>query len=167
LVVVSGTSPDGLSTGFPKGYGRCSGITAQPAGWRELALALAGQFALSPEKEALLVQVEPTHGVCDACATHAGPLAMWGLLVQHLRTAELCANNKVAVAADADVTTDASSSAKIYCAQDVTFVGADAYPPHQNFVEIEVELGTGSASAVVLGSDLTHEYVAENADYRS
>jgi N-acetylglutamate synthase/N-acetylornithine aminotransferase len=101
---------------------------------------IAGQFALSPEKEALLVR--------------------------HLRAAELCSNSKVAVAANAKVETDASS-AKVYCAQDVTYVGADAYPPHQNFVEIEVELGIGVSRAVVLGSDLTHEYVAENADYRS
>jgi glutamate N-acetyltransferase / amino-acid N-acetyltransferase len=43
------------------------------------------------------------------------------------------------------------------------------YPPHQKFVEIGVDFGagTGSASATVLGSDLTNEYVAVNADYRS
>jgi glutamate N-acetyltransferase/amino-acid N-acetyltransferase len=35
-------------------------------------------------------------------------------------------------------------------------------------VEIEVDFGVaGGASAVVLGADLTHEYVSENADYRS
>jgi glutamate N-acetyltransferase/amino-acid N-acetyltransferase len=34
-------------------------------------------------------------------------------------------------------------------------------------VEIEVDLGAGGAGAVVLGGDLTHEYVSENADYRS
>jgi glutamate N-acetyltransferase/amino-acid N-acetyltransferase len=34
-------------------------------------------------------------------------------------------------------------------------------------VEVEIELGQGGASATVLGSDLTHEYVSENADYRS
>jgi glutamate N-acetyltransferase / amino-acid N-acetyltransferase len=43
------------------------------------------------------------------------------------------------------------------------------YPPHQKFVEIGIDFGkgTGSASAVVFGSDLTNEYVAVNADYRS
>lgn len=43
------------------------------------------------------------------------------------------------------------------------------YPPHQKFVEIGIDFGagTGSASAVVFGSDLTAEYVAVNADYRS
>lgn len=42
------------------------------------------------------------------------------------------------------------------------------YPPHQRFVEIAVDFGaTGGSNAVVLGSDLTNEYVAINADYRS
>jgi glutamate N-acetyltransferase/amino-acid N-acetyltransferase len=34
-------------------------------------------------------------------------------------------------------------------------------------VEIEVDLGLGPASAEVLGADRSHEYVTENADYRS
>jgi len=44
------------------------------------------------------------------------------------------------------------------------------YPPHQRFVEIEVDFGiegTGFEDVSVLGSDLTKEYVVINADYRS
>lgn len=43
------------------------------------------------------------------------------------------------------------------------------YPAHQRFVEIGVDFGkgTGDASATILGSDLTGEYVVVNADYRS
>jgi glutamate N-acetyltransferase / amino-acid N-acetyltransferase len=42
------------------------------------------------------------------------------------------------------------------------------FPAHEFCVEIEIDLGQpGRASAVVLGADLTHEYVSENADYRS
>ncbi len=41
------------------------------------------------------------------------------------------------------------------------------YPPHERCTEIEVELGGGGGEAVVYGADLTHEYVTENADYRS
>lgn len=41
------------------------------------------------------------------------------------------------------------------------------YPPHERCVEITVDLGTGSSHATILGGDLTHEYVSENADYRS
>ena len=44
----------------------------------------------------------------------------------------------------------------------------DEYPVHQRFVEIEVDFGSeGKGSAIVIGSDLTREYVAVNADYRS
>jgi glutamate N-acetyltransferase/amino-acid N-acetyltransferase len=41
------------------------------------------------------------------------------------------------------------------------------FPPHERCVEIEVDVGTGTAAATVIGGDLTHEYVSENADYRS
>jgi glutamate N-acetyltransferase / amino-acid N-acetyltransferase len=47
------------------------------------------------------------------------------------------------------------------------FTAAVDFPPHERCVEIDVSIGTGSASAIVLGGDLTHEYVSENADYRS
>eukprot|EP00587_Corethron_hystrix_P010028 CAMPEP_0113298078 /NCGR_PEP_ID=MMETSP0010_2-20120614/672_1 /TAXON_ID=216773 ORGANISM="Corethron hystrix, Strain 308" /NCGR_SAMPLE_ID=MMETSP0010_2 /ASSEMBLY_ACC=CAM_ASM_000155 /LENGTH=236 /DNA_ID=CAMNT_0000151071 /DNA_START=21 /DNA_END=731 /DNA_ORIENTATION=- /assembly_acc=CAM_ASM_000155 len=46
----------------------------------------------------------------------------------------------------------------------------DEYPRHQKFVEVAIDFGeggNGNGSAVVLGSDLTAEYVAVNADYRS
>ena len=45
----------------------------------------------------------------------------------------------------------------------------EEYPSHQRFVEIDIDFGSGvgAESAVVLGSDLTNEYVAINADYRS
>jgi glutamate N-acetyltransferase/amino-acid N-acetyltransferase len=41
------------------------------------------------------------------------------------------------------------------------------FPPHERFVEIAVDIGAGAGAAEVLGADLTHEYVSENADYRS
>ncbi len=41
------------------------------------------------------------------------------------------------------------------------------FPPHERCVEIEVDLGSGNETCIVLGGDLTHEYVSENADYRS
>lgn len=61
-------------------------------------------------------------------------------------------------------------SAELYeskLAADGTFSPAVDYPPHERAVEVEIDLGIGSASASVLGADLTHEYVSENADYRS
>jgi len=41
------------------------------------------------------------------------------------------------------------------------------FPPHERAVELEIDIGNGAASAAVIGGDLTHEYVSENADYRS
>lgn len=41
------------------------------------------------------------------------------------------------------------------------------WPPHERCVEIAIDLGCGPARFTVLGSDRTHEYISENADYRS
>jgi glutamate N-acetyltransferase/amino-acid N-acetyltransferase len=42
------------------------------------------------------------------------------------------------------------------------------FPAHERCVEIVVDLGDAAgAAATVFGADLTHEYVSENADYRS
>jgi glutamate N-acetyltransferase/amino-acid N-acetyltransferase len=41
------------------------------------------------------------------------------------------------------------------------------FPPHERCVALEVDLGAGEGSCEVLGADLSHEYVTENADYRS
>ncbi|NKB68112.1 MAG: arginine biosynthesis protein ArgJ [Candidatus Latescibacteria bacterium] len=48
-----------------------------------------------------------------------------------------------------------------------SYVPPVAYPPHQRCVEIVVDLGCGGAGFTATGADLTHEYVTENADYRS
>ena len=40
-------------------------------------------------------------------------------------------------------------------------------PPHERSVELDVELGLGPAACTVLGADRSHEYISENADYRS
>jgi glutamate N-acetyltransferase / amino-acid N-acetyltransferase len=44
---------------------------------------------------------------------------------------------------------------------------ARGFPAHDRCVDIEVSLGGGPGTATVLGSDLSSEYVRENADYRS
>jgi glutamate N-acetyltransferase/amino-acid N-acetyltransferase len=67
-------------------------------------------------------------------------------LVEHLRQAELYAS----AAPEAGV-----------------FHPAVKYPPHERAVELEIDLGAGPAETHCLGADLTHEYVSENADYRS
>ena len=67
-------------------------------------------------------------------------------LVAHLRGAELYASRPGA---------------------DGVFSAPIDFPPHERAVELGISLGNGAASATVLGGDLTHEYVSENADYRS
>jgi glutamate N-acetyltransferase/amino-acid N-acetyltransferase len=67
-------------------------------------------------------------------------------LVAHLRHAELYASAPPA---------------------DGVFRPSIDFPPHERCVELAIDLGTGPAGATVLGADLTHEYVSENADYRS
>lgn len=52
-------------------------------------------------------------------------------------------------------------------AADGVFAPPIDFPPHERAVELEIDVGNGAASAAVLGGDLTHEYVSENADYRS
>jgi glutamate N-acetyltransferase/amino-acid N-acetyltransferase len=49
----------------------------------------------------------------------------------------------------------------------ITFRPPVDFPRHERAVEIEVVVGGGPGAAEVLGADLTHEYVTENADYRS
>ena len=41
------------------------------------------------------------------------------------------------------------------------------WPAHERRVEIEIDLGVGAACFAALGGDRTHEYISENADYRS
>ncbi len=49
----------------------------------------------------------------------------------------------------------------------LTFRPPVSYPPHEQAVEIEVDLGLGESTCTVLGADRSHEYISENADYRS
>jgi glutamate N-acetyltransferase / amino-acid N-acetyltransferase len=45
--------------------------------------------------------------------------------------------------------------------------GLKGYPPHDRTVDIEIELDGSAPPVEVLGTDLSAEYVRENADYRS
>jgi glutamate N-acetyltransferase / amino-acid N-acetyltransferase len=51
--------------------------------------------------------------------------------------------------------------------KDGVFAPPIDFPRHERCVELLVDVGSGAAGAVVIGGDLTHEYVSENADYRS
>ena len=54
----------------------------------------------------------------------------------------------------------------------ITFPASVSWPRHKRYVDIHVDLGMPCQSLEnkviqVLGASLTHEYVSENADYRS
>jgi glutamate N-acetyltransferase/amino-acid N-acetyltransferase len=57
--------------------------------------------------------------------------------------------------------------ASIPPADGLTFRPPVSWPPHERSVLVEVELGAGPVTVEVLGADRTHEYISENADYRS
>ena len=42
-----------------------------------------------------------------------------------------------------------------------------SWPTHERRVEVAIDLGLGEGAFTVLGADRTHEYISENADYRS
>ncbi len=54
-----------------------------------------------------------------------------------------------------------------YLASTMTEPDHKGFPKHERNVEIGVDLGCGAAEATILGSDLSYEYVRENADYRT
>jgi glutamate N-acetyltransferase / amino-acid N-acetyltransferase len=70
-----------------------------------------------------------------------------GRLVAHLRGAELYAS--------------------VPPPDGVSFVPPVRWPPHERCVELAIDLGMGAAACEVFGADRTHEYITENADYRS
>jgi glutamate N-acetyltransferase/amino-acid N-acetyltransferase len=41
------------------------------------------------------------------------------------------------------------------------------FPEHERTVDIRIDLASGTGQATVLGSDLSYEYIRENADYRT
>ena len=50
---------------------------------------------------------------------------------------------------------------------DGVFTPPVTFPPHERVVPITIDLGLGEASFTAIGGDRTHEYISENADYRS
>ena len=62
---------------------------------------------------------------------------------------------------------DAELYVSVPPADGLTFRPPISWPSHERSVAIGIELNIGSATANVLGADRTHEYISENADYRS
>jgi len=91
-------------------------------------------------------------------------------LVQQMREAQLWRSRPTVAAGAKGEALAGGAGGYAHRAEDVSFATPVSFPPHERRVEIEVDLGMcvgGDGEACVIGSDLTHEYVAENADYRS
>ena len=41
------------------------------------------------------------------------------------------------------------------------------YPAHNRTVDIDINIGNGKGAAEALGSDLSHDYITINAEYRT
>jgi glutamate N-acetyltransferase/amino-acid N-acetyltransferase len=152
-------------------------VTGAPG--RATALALGKAVVNAPLFKCAVAGNDPNVGrlvqaigkhVGERAATGAAPLDLGGLrarmggieifaggafqldpqketaLVAHLRDAELYASAPTA---------------------EGLFTPPVNYPAHERCVEIDLDLASGAGACTVLGGDLTHEYVTENADYRS
>lgn len=51
--------------------------------------------------------------------------------------------------------------------KDCSFSNSEGFPPHERSVDLNIFLNRGTGRSQVLGSDLTYQYVRENADYRT
>lgn len=140
------------------------------------AVALGKSIANSPLFQCALCGNDPNVGrlVC-AIGKEAGP-RFPGLDLSRLRLAV----GGIEVFADGAFRLDRQKeqalvahmrAAELYAsvppADGLTFRPPVSWPPHERSIVVEVQLNAGAASATVLGADRTHEYISENADYRS
>ncbi|HAT09182.1 MAG TPA: arginine biosynthesis protein ArgJ, partial [Planctomycetes bacterium] len=140
------------------------------------ATAIGKSIANSPLFQCALCGNDPNVGrLVAAIGKEAG--ARWpGLDLSHLRLAvggiEVFSQQAFRLDRSKETALVAHmKSAELYVsvppADGLTFRPPVSWPPHERSVLVEIDLGTGLASAEVLGADRTHEYISENADYRS
>jgi glutamate N-acetyltransferase/amino-acid N-acetyltransferase len=141
----------------------------------ELARALGKAIVNAPLFKCAVAGNDPNVGrLVQAIGKHVGthaPSADLSGLQLKLGGVEIFANGVFQLNPEKEVALVAHlRSAELYASAPPVagiFTAAVDFPPHERCVEIEVSLGQGVAAATVLGGDLTHEYVSENADYRS
>ena len=150
-------------------------VAVKNAPARELALALGKAVVNAPLFKCAVAGNDPNVGrLVQAIGKHVGAHApgtdlsrlratMGGIEIFADGVFQLSPAKEAALVAHLKV-------AELYASappQDGVFAAAVDFPRHERCVEIGIDLGGGSAAATVLGGDLTHEYVSENADYRS
>ena len=150
-------------------------VTVRRAATAELARALGKASVNAPLFKSAVAGNDPNVGrLVQAIGKHVGahaPGTDLGRLQLKLGGIEIFAGGVFQLNPEKEQALVAHlRSAELYASaapKDGVFTAPIDYPPHERCVEIEVDLGGGTAGATVLGGDLTHEYVSENADYRS
>ena len=150
-------------------------VAVKNAASRELARSLGKVIVNAPLFKCAVAGNDPNVGrLVQAIGKHVGAhsphtelsrarLRMGGIEIFANGVFQLNPDKETALAAHL-------RSAELYASaapKDGVFAPPIDYPPHERCVEIEVDLGSGEHQATILGGDLTHEYVSENADYRS
>jgi glutamate N-acetyltransferase / amino-acid N-acetyltransferase len=150
-------------------------VAVSGAPTREIARALGKAIVNAPLFKCAVAGNDPNVGrLVQAIGKHVGAHTP-GLDLSRLRArlggVEIFANGAFQLNPEKENALVAHlKGAELYASappKDGVFAPPVDYPPHERCVEIEVDLASGSGECTVFGGDLTHEYVSENADYRS
>ncbi len=150
-------------------------VTVRNAASQGLARALGKAVVNGPLFKCAVAGNDPNVGrLIQAIGKHVGahaPGTNLSKLNARMGGVEIFANGVFQLSPEKEAALVAHlRSAELYTSappKDGIFTPPIEYPPHERCVELEIDIGNGAASASVLGGDLTHEYVSENADYRS
>ena len=150
-------------------------VTVQRAATAELARALGKAIVNAPLFKCAVAGNDPNVGrLVQAIGKHVGahaPGTDLSKLTLTLGGIEIFSGGVFQLNPDKEKALVAHlKGAELYesaAPKDGVFTAPIDYPPHERCVEINVDLGRGNAAAIIIGGDLTHEYVSENADYRS
>lgn len=150
-------------------------VTVRNAASQGLARALGKAVVNGPLFKCAVAGNDPNVGrLIQAIGKHVGahaPGTNLSKLTARMGGVEIFANGVFQLSPEKEAALVAHlRSAELYTSappKEGIFTPPIEYPPHERCVELEIDIGNGAASASVLGGDLTHEYVSENADYRS
>ncbi len=141
-----------------------------------VAVALGKSIANSPLFQCAVCGNDPNVGRLVAAIGKEAGARFPGLDLSRLRLAvggtEVFAGGAFRLDREKEKAVSAHlAAAELYAsvppADGLTFRPPVSWPPHERSVLVEADLGLGPAVVEVLGADRTHEYISENADYRS
>ncbi len=150
-------------------------VTVKGAPDRETARALGKAIINAPLFKCAVAGNDPNVGrLVQAIGKHVGahmPALDLSRLIARMGGVEIFANGAFRLDPEKEKALVAHlRGAELYASappKDGVFAPPIQFPPHERSVEIEIDLANGQGACAVFGGDLTHEYVSENADYRS